>query len=127
MVENANITADSTNPKDLLGVKKPQYWLIPPTALTYLAKVMGFGAKKYGPYNWRTKKVRYTVYIDAALRHFHQALDGEDIDPESGMPHVAHAKACCAIILDALATGNLIDDRPPAGKTADLVKEFTEK
>ncbi len=117
---------DMTNPKDLIGLTKPPLRLVPSALLLYVSKVMGLGARKYGPYNWRTKKVRYSVYIEAALRHLMASLDGEDLDEESGMPHVAHAAACCGIILDALATGNLIDDRPTPGAAARLIKELTD-
>lgn len=114
------------NPKDAIGLKKPPLRLIPASALIYLARVMGLGASKYGPYNWRENAVRYTVYIEAAQRHLLQALDGEELDPESGQPHVAHAMACMAIILDAKATGNLVDDRPIPGAAARLLAELTE-
>lgn len=117
--------SDATNPKDLVGATKPQLHLIPPAAALYEAKVMALGAVKYGPYNWREKKVRLTVYISAAQRHLAQLLDGEDLDAESGQPHAAHVRSCMGIILDALATGNLIDDRPPVGAASKLIKEMT--
>src|SRR5712664_2550430 len=98
----AKMTDDQgTNPKDLIGKKKPMLWLVPSALLIIVSKVMELGAKKYGPYNWRTQKVQSTVYITAAMRHLLSSLDGEDIDPESGQPHIAHADACCAILLDA--------------------------
>jgi dATP/dGTP diphosphohydrolase len=115
------------NPKDALGLKKPPLRLVPPAALLYMARVMGLGAAKYGPYNWRGKPVRYTVYLEAAMRHILSALDGEELDPESGQPHAAHAAACMAIVLDAKATGNLVDDRPTPGAAARLIAEMTEK
>lgn len=118
---------DTTNPKDILGMKKPAFHLIPQTALVFLAKVMMLGAKKYGPYNWRDKKVRLTVYLSAAMRHLAQCLDGEWTDPESGAPHLAHAMACCAIVLDAYVCDCLIDDRPKPGRTSALLAQFTEK
>jgi len=118
---------DKTNPKDLLGLKKPPLRLIPPAAMLYESRVMGFGAQRYGPYNWRENKVRLTVYIEAAMRHLLAKLDGEDLDSESKMPHEAHARACMGIILDALATGNLIDDRPKPGAAATLIAKLTEK
>lgn len=113
------------NPKDLLGLKKPPLRLVPPAALLYMSRVMALGAEKYGPYNWRTKKIRRTVYLEAAMRHIVQALDGEDTDPESGMPHEAHAATCMGILLDALATGTLVDDRPTPGAAAELIRELT--
>jgi hypothetical protein len=121
------VTADDTNPKDRLGAKKPPLTLVPPALLIYTSRVMALGAAKYGPYNWREKKVRLTVYIEAAMRHLMALFDGEDTDPESGMPHSAHAAACMGIILDALATGNLIDDRPTKGAAARLLADLTNK
>ena len=35
--------SDTTNPKDLLGLKKPPLRLVPPAALIYLSRVMGLG------------------------------------------------------------------------------------
>lgn len=116
---------DVTNPKDLLGSKKPAMWLIPQSALVFMAKVMELGAKKYGAYNWRDKQVRGTVYVSAAQRHLASWLDGDSTDEESGVSHLAHVMACCSIILDAQATGNLIDDRPKPGAASQLIKEHT--
>jgi hypothetical protein len=119
--------SDETNPKDLIGVHKPSLHLIPAASLLRLAKVMELGASKYGMMNWRSKKVKYTVYVSAAMRHLLSAIDGETIDPESGQQHIAHAMACCAILLDAEATGNLVDDRPTPGVAAKLIQEMTVK
>jgi len=119
--------ADDTNPKDRIGETKPPVWLVPASATIIEAEVFRLGAAKYGPYNWREKKVRATIYIAAALRHLYSALDGEDVDPESGQSHIAHARACCGILLDAQATGNLIDDRPAKGAAAKLIAKLTQK
>lgn len=126
IAEEAAIDArDTTNPKDLQGEKKPAIHLVPPVAVTHMAKVMELGARKYGPYNWREKAVRSTVYVSAAMRHLAQYLDGEDLDPESGQPHVAHVAACMAILLDAIGLGNLIDDRPLPGPAPKVIRELT--
>jgi hypothetical protein len=126
MNENSTTPTDTTNPKDILGLKKVSLRLVPAALQIFVAKVMALGAKKYGPYNWRDKKVRHTVYLEAAQRHILQVLDGEDNDEESGMPHEAHAAACMGIILDARANGCLIDDRPIKGSAARLLKELTD-
>lgn len=102
----------SSNPKDAIGRTKTPLHLIPGPALLEMAKVMGLGAQKYGAYNWRDASVASTVYISAAQRHLLAFLDGEDRDHESGASHLAHAAACCAILLDAYASGNLVEDRP---------------
>lgn len=104
-------STSETNPKDLIGASKPQLGLIPVGALTSVARVMELGAKKYGPYNWRSKSVRYMVYANAALRHLLAWIGGEDLDPESGEPHWAHMVACGLIVLDAMSVKNGIDDR----------------
>ena len=114
------------NPKDRIGAGKPPLHLIPPAAEILEAVVMGLGARKYGEYNWRTSKVRATVYIAAAKRHLAQWLDGQDDDPESGVSHLAHARACLGVLLDAIATGNVIDDRPTAGPAAELIQKHTK-
>ena len=114
------------NPKDLIGRTKPPLGLVPPALLIFVSMVMRLGAQKYGPFNWRTYKVGRMTYIEAALRHLEAARDGEDADHESGMPHEANAAACLAILLDAMATGNLIDDRPPKGCAGELIRNFTQ-
>jgi hypothetical protein len=70
------------------------------------------GQLGYGPYNWRETPVRLTIYIDANIRHSLAILDGEDIDPDSGLPHTSHISANMAIIQDAKKYGTLVDDRP---------------
>lgn len=117
--------SDGANPKDRVGVRKPPLHLIPPAAELLESAVMALGAKKYGAFNWRSSKVNASVYVAAARRHLLQWFDGCDDDRESGVSHIAHARACLGILLDALATGNLIDDRPPAGVSAELVELLT--
>lgn len=116
----------STNPKDLIGIKKPPLGLIPPVALIHESLAMKNGAAKYGPYNWRSNPVQCTIYIDACLRHLLAYQDGEDYASDSSVHHLGHARACLGIILDALATGNLIDNRPVAGKFSETVTSYTE-
>lgn len=114
------------NPKDIIGATKPDLSLVPPAALIHIAEAMGNGAAKYGAYNWRGRQVQAMTYIAAAQRHLVQYLDGEEIAEDSGVHHLAHAAACCAIVLDALETGNLKDNRPPAGAASRLIAEKTK-
>ena len=117
---------DAMNPKDVVGIHKPARHLIPQSANILEAVVLALGARKYGgSCNWRTRDIHSSIYTSAAMRHLAQWLDGEDDDPESGVSHLAHARACLGILLDALATGHLIDDRPPPGVAAELIERFT--
>lgn len=120
------INSDEENPKDRIASRKPPLHLIPPAAEITEAVVMGLGARKYGgAYNWRSSNVRATVYVAAAKRHLAQWLDGQDDDPESGVTHLAHARACLGILIDALETGHLVDDRPRPGAAAELIERYT--
>jgi hypothetical protein len=118
-------SSDGENPKDRIGVRKPPLHLIPPAAEIMESVVMGLGAKKYGAFNWRSTNVKASVYVAAARRHLLQWFDGQNDDPESGVSHLAHARACLGILLDALATGHLADDRPVAGAGAQLIEQLT--
>lgn len=69
---------------------KPRPALIPMDALMEVARVLSFGAAKYGEYNWQL--VRPTArYSDALMRHVMAYVGGERCDPETGMHHLAHA------------------------------------
>ncbi len=118
--------SDATNPKDLQGVKKPQLNLIPPASMVYQALAMADGAEKYGPFNWREKKIQASIYIAATLRHLGQWQDGEELAEDSQKPHLAHAIACLGILIDALETGSLIDDRPTPGAASALLKKWSK-
>lgn len=120
---DGTLKKDETNPKDLLGIRKAALRLVPPALAIYTSLPMMVGGTKYDPYNWRGKKVRQSVYLEAMLRHIYAVMDGEDVDEETGGPHEASIAACVAIVLDARATGNLIDDRPPRGAAAEALKE----
>jgi hypothetical protein len=100
-----------SNPKSALGIKKAPLHLVSPIALAWEAAAFAEGGMKYGPYNFREDAVAATVYIAAALRHLQAYAMGEDLAQDSNLPHLAHCRACCAILIDAEATGKLIDDR----------------
>jgi hypothetical protein len=117
---------DTTNPKDRLALKKVPLDLVPMVGVVYEALAFAEGARKYGEFNWRRKNVRRRVYLAAILRHTLAALAGEDIDPDSGLPHEAKIRACCGIILDAQECGALIDDRFERDATAAVLARHTE-
>ena len=124
---NRKRKVDQTNPKDLLGAKKVALGLLPAAGKIYGALVMEDGAAKYGPYNWRSKKVRMTIYLDALERHLLALRDGEDLTPDSGLPHLGAIIASASILADAKERGFLLDDRPPSGPASRLLSKFEKK
>ena len=114
---------DTTNPKDAAGEAKAPLYLVPPILVIQAADAMAEGAKKYGPYNWRATRVRATVYISAMLRHLAAYADGENVT-EDCIHHLAHVAASCAILLDAEALDQLIDDRPTNGPAPGVLADY---
>ena len=104
------------NPKTAYGEAKPKMSDTPTIGLREMGKVFTGGAVKYGRFNWRDHAVSSTVYYDAAQRHLMAWFEGQSIDPESGISHLAHVMACCNILLDAEASGKLNDNRLTTGK-----------
>lgn len=115
------------NPKTAVGSSKIPLHLVPPSAKHYLAEAMADGARKYGPYNWRDKTISVSVYYDAVQRHWDAFWDGEDNAQDSNVHHLAHAMACCALVLDALSVGKLNDDRPSKGAVPSLQANYAAK
>ena len=114
-----------TNPKDAIGSDKLPLHLWPGTATVMGALGLLDGALKYGRANWRDAGVRASIYYDALARHSFAMFEGEDIDPDSGLPHECHALACLAIIVDAKAAGKFIDDRQYPGGYRQLIDDMT--
>lgn len=100
-----------TNPKDAIGCNKLPIHLWPETATNLGCLGLLDGMLKYGRANWRAAGVRASIYVDACRRHLTAWFEGEDTDPDSGLPHLAHALACLAILADAQVAGKLNDDR----------------
>ena len=101
-----------TNPKDAIGSTKLPLDLVPPLTVAYASLAHLNGALKYGKANWRKAGVRASIYAAAAKRHLDAWLDGEECDPDDGVPHLSAVLACVGIVLDARACGKLTDDRP---------------
>lgn len=96
------------------GVKhdsgKVRMELLSPVALEEMARVMTLGAKKYGDNNWRNG-LKWTRIIGAILRHLYAFARREDVDPETGLSHLAHAGCGIMFLLEYRLTHNELDDR----------------
>lgn len=75
------------------------------------ARVLAHGADKYGARNWRKDEILASTYEGAMMRHLFAWINGEDLDPDSGEPHLSHLRACAAVVMDADSFGKLVDDR----------------
>ena len=79
---------------------KPRMELLPPLATLEVAKVLTFGANKYEPNNWKYVPDAANRYTAGALRHIFARMAQEQLDPESGLDHLAHAICCLMFILE---------------------------
>lgn len=84
--------------------------LMSTVALNKIAEVLAHGAQKYSANQWRTG-MDWSRLIGAALRHITAFNNGEDLDPESGLSHLAHAGCCIMFLLEYEDTRCDFDDR----------------
>ena len=90
---------------------KPDYSLIPLCTLEDEARVWTYGAQKYADWNW-CKGMEWSVPFASAMRHLAAWQRGEENDPESSLPHLAHAMCNLRMLTlykDVYPEG---DDRP---------------
>lgn len=93
--------------------------LLSPWFLLGISEVLQFGAEKYEPYNW-AKGIKYSRVYSAMQRHMWAFWRGEDLDDETGMPHLWHAGCCLMFLTHYEQRPHLykeFDDRP------DIYKE----
>lgn len=100
---------------------KNRYDLLPFEGINEIAKIFTFGAAKYGDRNWE-QGIQWSRIFGAIQRHLWAFWNDEGIDPESGLPHLAHA-GCNIMMLLHYSKFNLdCDDRP-----ATKIKEEVDK
>ena len=85
--------------------------LVPTSLIRSVADILAFGAQKYSEYNWQ-KGMPWRKLYGSIQRHMMSWMDKEDIDPESGLPHLAHA-ACDIAFLIEYAQKQLGEDNRP--------------
>lgn len=89
---------------------KNRFDLLPVGPLDALAQVYTFGAQKYADHNWR-KGIKWSRIFAAIMRHLWAFWRGEDKDPESGLPHLAHAAWGTFTLLEYFESCPHYDDR----------------
>tara|TARA_A100001015_G_scaffold273033_1_gene328115 strand:- start:387 stop:695 length:309 start_codon:yes stop_codon:yes gene_type:complete len=92
---------------------KPPIHLVPTLAIESAARVLEFGAKKYGENNWRDdiNTTEWSRSYSSLQRHLMAYWNKEDIDPESGLLHLDHALTQLIILRVAYEEGKDMDDR----------------
>lgn len=112
---------------------KPRVDIVPPALMLAAGRALGYGADKHGVpegYDgfgtWRipgTQQAEVLTHYACLMRHLLLWRAGEIIDPiergGSGLPHLDHAAAQLAILLDLLerppqGSGEAPDEAPPA-------------
>lgn len=80
--------------------EKDRWDLIPLSALRYVVKAFTYGSRKYDDWSWRDR-VNNPIprYYAATMRHLDKWQSGERNDPETGLPHLAHAIASLLIVM----------------------------
>lgn len=112
---------------------KPRMDLVPHDAVLRVARVLTWActSRKPKPYperNWELG-MKWSRVFNSALRHGFAMWLGEDLDPESGLPHADHFATNTLILSAYHARVHLkqFDDRPqivpPAPAVADPLKD----
>ena len=85
--------------------------LLPPDALEALARILTDGAEKYGARNWE-KGMAWSRPYAALQRHLLAWWGGQDVDPESGHPHLWHVLTNAVFLTSYQIREIGEDDRP---------------
>lgn len=91
---------------------KSKWSLVDLNSLEPMVKVLMYGAEKYSPNNWR-KGLKVTEIYESMFRHLIQLMGGEDIDSESGLPHIGHIQCNAMFMAYMLENREDMDDREP--------------
>lgn len=92
------------------GAKLERYDLIPAGPLKLLAEHYGRGAKKYEERNWE-KGYKWSLSFAAMMRHAWAFWRGEDIDAETGSPHLVAVAWHAFCLLEFAQRHPKMDDR----------------
>ena len=90
-----------------IGESKPDLSIIDPEFIEQLALVLSYGAKKYNGVNKWVEYKDINALVSATLRHIDKFRVGEELDSESGLPHLSHATANIMMLQSLLKNGAL--------------------
>ncbi|MDQ8040641.1 DUF5664 domain-containing protein [Cellulosimicrobium sp. XJ-DQ-B-000] len=112
------------------GVKPERYDLLPVEALATVARHYGVGAAKYAAHNWRGG-YEWSKSYAALQRHANAFWSGEDIDAETGSPHMAAVAFHALTLLTFMVEQPGFDDRckpqpPPSPVAQAMLGKLTQ-
>ena len=79
--------------------QKPRWDLLHWGSINEVVKVLTMGAIKYDDDNWKKVEDRQRRYFAAAMRHLSAWWEGEKVDKETGLSHLAHAMCCIMFMM----------------------------
>lgn len=109
MSANETIHTSSTGAQKAGNLER--YDLIPAEPIRQLAEHFGRGAKKYADRNWEAG-YDWSLSFAALNRHLWQFWSGQDIDEETGSPHIIAVMWHAAVLAEFTHTHPGFDNRP---------------
>jgi hypothetical protein len=97
------------------GDKPARFDLIPAGPLWSLAELYGAGARKYADRNWE-RGYAWHLSFAAMMRHAWLFWQGENVDAETGSPHLASVVFHAFALMEWEVTHPEYDDRPSTPK-----------
>lgn len=109
-MDELNITISNEKKGLRYNKSKPQWSLVPQSALIPMVRVLEFGAEKYSPYNWMNG-LSVKEICESMKRHLDSFMEGENDDSESQLSHIGHIQ-CNAMFLSWMMENRPdLDDR----------------
>ena len=89
---------------------KVDWSLLPIEAMEDVIRVFMFGEKKYARFNYRLGFDSNRL-VAACMRHLLSWQKGDDLDPETGISHLAHAVCTLLMLRTNEIDGKITDGR----------------
>ena len=99
--------------------------LVPFELVVAAAVGLGLGEHKYAARNFE-KGLSYRSLINSLERHCKAVKDGEDIDPDSGIPHYMLIASSTAMLVHNIMQEVIIDDRAPPKRAKYDIAELAK-
>ncbi|AXH70500.1 hypothetical protein HOT75_gp113 [Gordonia phage Daredevil] len=107
------------------GQKIQRVDLLPVRPLLKVAEHYGVGAKKYAERNWEAG-YSWSLSYQSLMRHALQFWAGEDIDEETGTPHMAAVVFHALALMEFMETHREFDNRPSTTEAQRQAAELAQ-